>query len=149
MWLFLLWSFSFFLGFIGDNCQRLSNIGQIDGFTWCGVSIVDSCRLRFVVAFSNIGDTELNTVSNDTYRVQNLPDDVDGLVADIGQEHNGYQSQHNHQSRGTNDIFQPLHHINTVVSARIVNLVAHDGSKELGKQHRAPHHDDDQREEPF
>ena len=37
----------------------------------------------------------------------------------------------------------------SVVSAGIIDLVAKDGREELGKCHRAPQHDDDQREEPL
>ena len=74
-------------------------VRQVNCLTRNGV-FIGSCECRFgFITFTHVGDTELHAVGNDTHGVEQLPDHVDGLIADIGQEDDGHDTQNSHQTR--------------------------------------------------
>ena len=101
------------------------------------------------VRFSMVGNLELHLIRYISDRVEDLSHDGDGLGGEIGKEGDGHEEEDGGESRRTYHVFQILHHIESVLSARVEGEVAHQWGEELGEGDARPEHDDHHAEEPL
>ena len=107
---------------------------------------IQSVRSGFVVMM-DYGEFDLVAYVAD--RVHHFAYDRDGLRSKIGQVSQHDDDQYCHQSCRPDKILYILHTEDTVISARIEDLVTHQRGEQFGKCNRGPYHYQCHSHEPF
>ena len=112
-------------------------------------SVLVSQVYVFRVRISMVGDFELHLIRYISDRVECLSHDGDGLCGEIGEEGYSHEEEDGCESGRTYHVLQVLHHIESVLAARVEDKAAHQRGEELGEGDARPYHDNHHAEKPF